>query len=154
MSCARLPLLPPPSLNTASPPVLRAQPPNLKSQSPFFKCIAFQREFFFPSFFFLQQESLRPVEYQRRCNWGGGEVVGRGGRVAVRLKAAIKAKWTEHRKTALPTAVPQSGYYMPASAGATTTRITGRAGWCSGYLEVLDSEAREKKTATNIRTRR
>lgn len=34
-----------------------------------------------------------------------------GSRGAVRLKAAIKAKWTEHRKTALPTAVPQSGYY-------------------------------------------
>lgn len=35
--------------------------------------------------------------------------------VGVDRVAAIKAKWPERRKAALPTAVPPPGYYMPAS---------------------------------------
>ena len=59
-----LPFLPPSPLalpNTACPWNHLSIAPNLKSQSPFFKCIAFQRLFFFSfflSFFFLLQESL------------------------------------------------------------------------------------------------
>lgn len=44
---------------------------NLKSQCSFFKRIVFQSLFFF--FFFNTAGVFRPAEYQRRCNWGGGE---------------------------------------------------------------------------------
>lgn len=54
----------------------------------------------------------------------------RGDRVAVRLKAAIKAKWTEHHKTALPTAVPQPDSTMP---GHTRTHARARKAGKSKY---------------------